>query len=63
VNRKQLHIKTTKQITLIALFAASLGRMGANSVIAMMRTNHVSHDLELPHWIDCACVTGDSDLR
>ena len=39
-----------------ALFTAIIGTMGAKFVIALMDTDQVSPDLELPRWIVFACV-------
>jgi C4-dicarboxylate transporter DctQ subunit len=39
-----------------ALFTAVIGTMGAKFVIALMDTDQVSPDLELPRWIVFACV-------
>src|SRR2546426_6520522 len=39
-----------------ALFTAIIGTMGAKFVIALMDTDQVSPDLELPRWMVFACV-------
>jgi C4-dicarboxylate transporter DctQ subunit len=39
-----------------ALFTAVVGTMGAKFVIALMDTDQVSPDLELPSWIVYACI-------
>jgi C4-dicarboxylate transporter, DctQ subunit len=39
-----------------ALFTAIVGTMGAKFVIALMFTDQVSPDLELPSWLVYACI-------
>jgi C4-dicarboxylate transporter, DctQ subunit len=39
-----------------ALFTAIVGTMGAKFVIALMDTDQVSPDLELPSWLVYACI-------
>jgi C4-dicarboxylate transporter DctQ subunit len=39
-----------------ALFTAMVGSMGAKFVIALMYTDQVSPDLEIPSWVVYACI-------
>jgi C4-dicarboxylate transporter DctQ subunit len=39
-----------------ALFTAVIGTMGAKFVLALMQTDQVSPDLEVPSWIVYACI-------
>src|SRR3954452_23329750 len=39
-----------------ALFTAIVGSMGAKFVIALMHTDQVSPDLEIPSWVVYACI-------
>jgi C4-dicarboxylate transporter, DctQ subunit len=39
-----------------ALFTAMVGTMGARFVIALMYTDQVSPDLEIPSWVVYACI-------